>query len=169
MSQRFSEYARKERDDYPTLPWVTETVIPHLKALGATSIWDPAAGNGQIVATLRQHGFDAVGTDIIDGNDFLNGCMPTTTCNAIVSNPPYGKGGRMALQFIERSLELTRPGLGVASSNLAAPTSKIKDLDGNFEISRQDLPQKTVLERPGKTKLKHEQNFAPPLSVSLYR
>jgi hypothetical protein len=67
MSQRFSDYLRKERDDYPTPPWVTETVIPHLKALDATSIWDPAAGDGQIVAALRQHGFGAVGSDIIDG------------------------------------------------------------------------------------------------------
>jgi len=59
----FPRYARKERDDYPTPSWVTETVIPHLKAHGATSIWDP--GDGQIVAALRQRGLDAVGTDII--------------------------------------------------------------------------------------------------------
>jgi len=94
---------------------VTETVIPHLKALGATSIWDPAAGDGQIVAALRQHGFDAVGTDILDGNNFLYGCIPPPTFDAIVSNPPYGKQGRMALQFIERSLEYTRPAQGVVA------------------------------------------------------
>jgi hypothetical protein len=39
MSQRFAEYVRKERDDYPTPPWVTETVIPHLKPLNVSSTW----------------------------------------------------------------------------------------------------------------------------------
>ena len=36
-------------------------------------------------------------------------------CNAIVSNPPYGTGGRRALEFIERSLELTRPVQGIVA------------------------------------------------------
>jgi hypothetical protein len=39
----FPSMSAKERDDYPTPDWVTDTVIPHLEALNITSIWEPAA------------------------------------------------------------------------------------------------------------------------------
>lgn len=114
MSQRASGYDPKDRDAYQTPPWVTATIVPHLKNLGVAHVWEPAAGDGQIVATLRRHGFGAVGTDIVDGCDFLNGCTPLATFDAIVSNPPYGHG-RTALQFIERALEFTRPKQGAVA------------------------------------------------------
>jgi hypothetical protein len=93
LSQRFSGYDRKDRDAYQTPSWVTAAIVPHLRTLGVTTVWDPACGNGQIVAALHDHGFDAVGTDITAGNDFLNGCIPPTTCDAIATNPPYGSCG----------------------------------------------------------------------------
>jgi hypothetical protein len=112
VSQRVSGYARKDREGYQTPAWVTAAIVPYLKALGAANIWEPAAGDGQIVAALRQHGFAAVGTDIVAGNDFLNSCTPPMTFDTIVSNPPYGTGGRIALQFIERALAFTEPKQG---------------------------------------------------------
>jgi hypothetical protein len=112
MSQRFSGRERKELENYPTPAWVIGVVAPHLQALGVTNVWEPAAGGGQMVTELRNHGFGAVGTDIINGNDFLNGCVPPPTFDAIVTNPPYGKGGRTAQQFIEQALEFTRPSKG---------------------------------------------------------
>jgi hypothetical protein len=72
MSQRFSEYARRERDDYPTPNWVTETVIPHLKVLGGNTIWEPAAGDGGMADALAGAGFRVVSTDLKNGIDFLN-------------------------------------------------------------------------------------------------
>jgi hypothetical protein len=74
LSQRFSGYDRKDRDAYQTPLWVTATIVPHLQALGVTTVWDPACGDGQIVAALRDHAFSAIGTDITTGHDFLNGC-----------------------------------------------------------------------------------------------
>jgi hypothetical protein len=91
MSQRVSAYNRKERDAYQTPAWVTDVLAPHLRSIGVTKVWEPAAGDGQIVAALRSNGFVAVGTDILDGHDFLNSCAPSTTYHAIVSNPPYGR------------------------------------------------------------------------------
>jgi hypothetical protein len=115
LSQRFSGYDRKERDAYQMPAWVTDAIVPYLRSLGVTNVWEPAAGDGQIVAALRNNGFGAIGTDILDGHDFLNGCAPPLTYDAIVSNPPYGSGGRIAQEFIERALEFTRSRQGAVA------------------------------------------------------
>jgi hypothetical protein len=113
MSQRFSEYARKDRDEYPTPPWVTETLIPHLKA--AKVIWEPAAGEGGMAATLENAGFRVIQSDLSGGVNFLDDKVQPVSCDAIVTNPPYGVQGRLAEKFIERALELTRPQKGVVA------------------------------------------------------
>lgn len=115
MSQRFSEYARKERDAYPTPPWVTETVVPHLKAFNVTSIWEPAAGEGGMAAVLENAGFSVTGTDLSGGVNFLDGKPAVPRCNGIVTNPPYGIQGKLAEKFIERALDVTRPRQGVVA------------------------------------------------------
>jgi methylase of polypeptide subunit release factors len=102
MSQRVSGYERKAFDRYDTPAWCTQALLPHLPVLGGT-IWEPACGSGQMVAVLRQAGFDVIGTDIVDGVDFLD-CVPRA-CAAIVSNPPYA----LATEFIQRALDVTRP------------------------------------------------------------
>jgi hypothetical protein len=108
LSQRFSGYGRKDQDAYQTPSWVTAVIVPYLRALGVTTVWEPACGEGRILAALRDHGFDVVGTDISTGDDFLNGCSAPTTYDGIATNPPYGTGGRMAHKFVKRALELTR-------------------------------------------------------------
>jgi hypothetical protein len=118
MSQRFSEYLRKERDDYPTPAWVTETVIPHLKALNITSIWEPAAGEGGMAAALTRAGFIVTATDLSGGVDFLDDkawSQAVSRCDGIVTNPPYGLQGKLAERFIERALTLTRPNHGAVA------------------------------------------------------
>jgi hypothetical protein len=115
MSQRFSEYARKERDAYPTPPWVTETVVPHLKALKVTSIWEPAAGEGGMAVVLENAGFSVTTTDLNGGVNFLDGKPAVPHCDGVVTNPPYGIQGKLAERFIERALDLTRPGQGVVA------------------------------------------------------
>ena len=118
MPQRFSEYPRKERDDYPTPPLVTETVIPHLKALNVTSIWEPAAGQGEMAAALANAGFTVTATDLNSGVDFLDDktwSQAVSRCNAIVTNPPYGQQGKLAVRFIERALDLMRPRRGAVA------------------------------------------------------
>ena len=112
MPQRFSEYPRKERDDYRTPPWVTETVIPHLKALNVTSIWEPAAGEGGMAVALARAGFTVTATDLSGGVNFLDDKawpQAVSRCDAIVTNPPYGLQGKLAERFIERALDLTGP------------------------------------------------------------
>jgi hypothetical protein len=102
MSQRASGYERKTLDSYATPMWVTQALAPHLPAIGG-QIWEPAAGDGQMVAALTGMGFDVFGTDIVDGVDFLD-CVPRA-CAAVITNPPYA----WAKAFIERALDVTRP------------------------------------------------------------
>jgi hypothetical protein len=113
MSQRFSEHARRERDDYPTPSWVTETVIPHLKVAKVTSIWEPAAGDGGMSNALDRAGFEVRATDVKSGIDFFDTAHKPVP--AVVTNPPYGIQGKLAERFIERALELTRPHKGVVA------------------------------------------------------
>jgi hypothetical protein len=116
MSQRFSEYVRKERDDYPTPSWVTETVIPHLKALNVTSIWEPAAGEGGMAAAFARAGFSVTATDLSGGVNFLDEMARLHAgCDAIATNPPYGLQGKLAERFIERALDLTRSSQGAVA------------------------------------------------------
>jgi hypothetical protein len=65
-----------------------------------------------MVTAPRKDGFGVIGTDIKDGSDFFK-CDHVSLYDGIVTNPPYEYGS--AQQFIERSLELTKPfGGGVA-------------------------------------------------------
>ena len=53
-----------------------------------------------MVAALRQAGFDVVGSDIIQGVDFI-GQAPETGVRSIITDPPYA----LAQEFIERALQ----------------------------------------------------------------
>ena len=102
MSQRRSGYKRKRNDLYVTPDWVTEVVAAHL-ARRVKRIWEPAAGNRKMQRALKRCGFIVFATDITRRRDFLTTTM-SKPFEAIVTNPPF----RMAIQFIERALELTR-------------------------------------------------------------
>lgn len=111
-----SNYARKENDLYQTEPWATEALLRWFPVVGL-QVWEPAAGNHLIADVLRENGAKVVTTDIAtydrqhDGIfDFFNpepwyapsGC---DFVDAIITNPPYGKGNRDAVKFAEKALE----------------------------------------------------------------
>jgi hypothetical protein len=102
MSQRHSEYPRRPNDDYATPAWVASVIAPHLQQQ-ARCLWDPAAGAGQLVQALSAEGFRVVGT----ADNFLaKTALPDDRIDCIVTNPPYGIGGRLASQFIAHAIEL---------------------------------------------------------------
>lgn len=111
MSQRNSGYERKERDLYETPEWVTECLVPHIPAR-VQSIWEPAAGSGQMAKVLgRNQSASVFETDIYpsenldDQFDFLLWCVNAPPANGIITNPPYDR----AQEFIEHSLRLMEP------------------------------------------------------------
>lgn len=112
MTVTASKYARAENDLYQTEPWATEALLRLYPVAGLT-IWEPAAGNHLIADVLREGGATVKTSDIAtydrehDGIfDFLiDRPHNEPTIDAIITNPPYGKGNRDAVMFARYALE----------------------------------------------------------------
>jgi hypothetical protein len=109
-------YARVERDLYPTPPWVIAALAEHVDLHGLT-VWEPACGDGRMVEALRAAGCASVyASDIADHGtadevlDFLSAQMPKLERppDAMITNPPFGQGGKLATAFIEAGLTRIR-------------------------------------------------------------
>lgn len=106
-----SNYARKENDLYQTEPWATEALLRHFP-VSRLDIWEPAAGNHLMADVLREAGASRVWTSDITRYDrdhdqtfdFLGGPLRPHYFDAIITNPPYGKGNRDAVKFAELAL-----------------------------------------------------------------
>jgi hypothetical protein len=73
-------------------------------------IWEPAAGEGNIVHVLRDNGIPVIASDIEQRGfdlhfvgDFLQRERAPADCSVILTNPPYR---RLAAQFAEHALGL---------------------------------------------------------------
>lgn len=108
-----SNYARKENDLYQTEPWATEAFLRHFSVAGMT-VWEPAAGNHLMADVLREHGADVITSDIATYDrrhdaivDFLADRFSYKNPNhdAIITNPPYGRGNRDAVKFTQLALD----------------------------------------------------------------
>lgn len=113
-----SNYARKENDLYQTEPWATEALLRHFPVDGL-HVWEPAAGNHLMADVLREAGASVITSDIATYDrrhdasvNFLEVRFgyKNPAPDAIVTNPPYGKGNRDAVKFCELALKRC-PGL----------------------------------------------------------
>jgi hypothetical protein len=82
------------------LLWIEK--IPHY-------VWEPAAGRGNIVRVLRDHGHAVVASDIADygfplhfQRDFLGEIGMPAGCECVLTNPPY----QIVEKFVAHALEL---------------------------------------------------------------
>lgn len=129
MTQAASRYERIEGDRYYTPAWVTKALLSAERFSNADGIWDPAAGNGGILSALPE-GMAANGSDIapdapgIQPIDFFD--VRTAWWRNIVTNPPYGQGGRLAVEFIVHALELTASQQGKVAMLLRADFDSAK-------------------------------------------
>jgi len=98
MAQRISGYSRIADDAYETPIW---PVAALLQCVSISSAWDCSNGPGALVSALNMLGVEAVGTT----TDFFS-TEPPRGIDTIVCNPPYGRGGTLAVRFIERALQL---------------------------------------------------------------
>ena len=106
-----SSYARKENDLYQTEPWATEALIRRFPVHGL-KVWEPAAGNHLMADVLRDNGARVVTSDIATYDrehdsirDFLSPGYAGPDFDAIITNPPYGKGNRDAVRFARLALD----------------------------------------------------------------
>jgi len=92
---------RGSSDDFQTPPKALKLLMPHLRPFKI--IWECAEGQGLLSNALRQEGFEVIGTDLLDGHDFL---MWQPECyDVIVTNPPY----RFKNEFLERAYLIGKP------------------------------------------------------------
>ena len=107
MSQRISGYARIPDEHYETVAWPILALLATRRHAPVGRIWDPCRGSGQLVATLRAHGFDAIGTSA----DFFTITTVPAGVSDLITNPPYGSSrrGELAVRFIEHALALGVP------------------------------------------------------------
>ena len=88
-------------DDFQTPPEALKPLYLHLKKTWL--IWECAEGKGNITKTMRSNGYDVIGSDILDGRDFLKWKPEKFDC--IVTNPPYS----LKLEFLVRCYSLEKP------------------------------------------------------------
>ena len=104
-----SARGRKQSDLYPTPPEVTVALLQFLNLPKNTTIWEPAAGEGDMLEEIRACGYgSSFGTDISEGFDFLSpGIFKRllTGFDWIITNPPFS----LAEAFIRRAAELGKP------------------------------------------------------------
>jgi len=117
MVERGAKYPRKPNDLYETPPEATRTLLA--LARFRHEVCDPCKGGGAILKVLRAHGFSANGDDIVKGYDFLTDPFKWKGSD-IITNPPFGPGGRTAVLFVRRALQVTRPWKGKVAMLLPA-------------------------------------------------
>src|SRR5206468_2302371 len=93
-------------DDYQTPSYLLEPLLPHVPI--DWCIWEPCAGEGNLVGHLDRKGYDYISTDIVRGDqyDFLT-MEPWFDFDCVVTNPPYSNG--MINAFLQRCHNLQKP------------------------------------------------------------
>ena len=102
MVLRGADYPRKASEDYCTPAEPVLALIPHLVDIRVAWVPSDRSGDSVLAATLRAHGIETVSTDV----DFLTVREPPAGADAIVDNPPFGRGGRLAVAFIEHAIRM---------------------------------------------------------------
>jgi hypothetical protein len=105
-------YARIDRDFYPTPTWVTETLADFISIRGK-SVWECACGNGRMSEALAAAGAEVFSSDIVDRGyrafngkfDFISSCDSPSLFDAVITNPPFGRQGRLAERFIAAGIQ----------------------------------------------------------------
>lgn len=67
------------------------------------TIWECAAGKGNLVRGFQERGYEVVGTDLLTGHSFLD--YEPETYDIIVTNPPFS----IKDEFLKRAYELEKP------------------------------------------------------------
>jgi len=116
MGKHEASYARVERDLYLTREtWVTEALLAHIDLAGR-SVWEPAAGHGDMAEVLKAGGADVFCSDITEYGYPLDAVCDFTLTKegrwfgCIVTNPPGGPRNTLAEAFIETGLRALAPG-----------------------------------------------------------
>lgn len=96
-------YKRNSSDFYPTPPDVTIALLDFLGIPKDQKIWEPACGENHMVNAIKKCGYDAIGTDIRTGTDFMTADTPVGI-DWIITNPPFSRSEAFIMRCIEIGL-----------------------------------------------------------------
>jgi hypothetical protein len=102
VSQRASGYDRRSDEDYPTPAWLASIFADWLREEGVSVVWEPAVGSGSLASALAVEGIEVIATQ---DDFFWRQAMPERV-DTIATNPPYGVGGKLAVDFIRHAFKL---------------------------------------------------------------
>lgn len=161
MSQKSSGFNRQPGDQYMTPEWVVDTLLHIVPMYG--KVWEPACGEGAIVRRIVNRCeplVHVIGTDIdpelslMSGSwDFLDPNVqasyfnPKTGPFSIVTNPPYGKQGKLAEQFVRIAVEITQINRGRVAMLLPLAWDAAKGRHDLFEDFPGHVTKITLTER----------------------
>lgn len=157
MSQRASGFDRIANDQYMTPPWAVELLLGVERIFG--HVWEPACGEGAIVETLRKNcpcnveasdidpKHDPSGQSIDFLSPFSGFMIPERWPWTIITNPPYGKGGRVARAFVEHALEISQIPDGKVIMLLPVDWDAAKGRQHLFEDFNGYVAKYTLLDR----------------------
>lgn len=91
-------------DIFQTPDWPIDTILRYVPK--HWKIWEPAAGQGNIITRVRALGYHAEGTDILHGFDFLSPLFrPEFDYDIHLTNPPYS----LKDKWLARCYEIGKP------------------------------------------------------------
>lgn len=105
MSQRHSNYARRPDEEYNTPAWVAAVIALWLADQSVREVWEPAPGSGHFAGALRDCGCHVLETR----ENFLDSQFWWPSCEALVTNPPYGRRGELGEAFAYHALKIGAP------------------------------------------------------------
>jgi hypothetical protein len=112
-------HERMALEKYYTPRWATEALLRHLSLNPVAAIYEPAAGDGGVATPLKDAGYQVFASDIapdaswIWQQNFFT--VARTPVRGIITNPPYGTGGGLAVRFCWHALRLMEPGKGIVA------------------------------------------------------
>lgn len=130
----FSHQIKQSKtDEWYTLPYSVELILPFLKEKGFKKIWCPFdKKDSEFVKIFKKENFKVIFGHIETGEDFFDYEKIPEGCEVVVSNPPFSK--RDAI--FERLYELKIPFALIMNSNGIFDSKKRFELfkNNNFEI-----------------------------------
>ena len=112
---KHGSYPRVDGDHYPTPDWAIAALAEHVDLAGQL-IWEPACGAGRMAEALKAAGATVYCSDVESRGFPLDALIDFTLASTapndfngtirIISNPAFGRQGKIADRFIEAGLRL---------------------------------------------------------------
>jgi hypothetical protein len=127
-------------DDFQSPPWILDALYDAIPRDWV--VWEPCAGEGNLVRAFEAHGYEVIGTDILTGQDFLSWKPPHF--DVIVTNPPFSRKNAV----IRRCVDLGKPWALLLPPN-ALESQQRQELFAGGGLDLITLPRRVVFKTPG--------------------